>query len=87
MLGLGWVDCVWPTGCAPRGNTEPSLGIKSIPETLYHRDGALQYIAYVMLIWAAPIPADRSVAIANLGLTGTPSSSRDKLCPDSALQV
>ena len=38
------------------------------PETLYHRDHALPYIAYVMLIWAAPIPADRwhcSVAIAN----------------------
>ena len=29
------------------------------PETLYHRDGAFLYIAYVMLIWAAPIPADR----------------------------
>ena len=28
------------------------------PETLYHRDDALLYIAYVMLIWAAPIPAD-----------------------------
>ena len=28
-------------------------------ETLYHRDDALLYIAYVMLIWAAPIPADR----------------------------
>ena len=28
-------------------------------ETLYHRDVALLYIAYVMLIWAAPIPADR----------------------------
>ena len=28
-------------------------------KTLYHRDGALLYIAYVMLIWAAPIPADR----------------------------
>ena len=26
---------------------------------LYHRDDALVYIAYVMLIWAAPIPADR----------------------------
>ena len=23
-------------------------------ETLYHRDDALLYIAYVMLIWAAP---------------------------------
>ena len=29
------------------------------PETLYHRDDALLYIAYVMFIWAAPIPADR----------------------------
>ena len=28
-------------------------------ETLYHRDDALLYIAYVMLIGAAPIPADR----------------------------
>ena len=28
-------------------------------ETLYHRDDALLYIVYVMLIWAAPIPADR----------------------------
>ena len=31
----------------------------SFIETLYHRDDALLYIAYVMLIWAAPIPADR----------------------------
>ena len=28
-------------------------------ETLYHRDDALLYITFVMLIWAAPIPADR----------------------------
>ena len=28
-------------------------------ETLYHRDDTLLYIAYVMLIWAVPIPADR----------------------------
>ena len=28
-------------------------------ETLYQRDDALLYIAYVMLIWVAPIPADR----------------------------
>ena len=34
-------------------------GQSVIPETLYHRDDALLYIAYVMLIWAAPIPADR----------------------------
>ena len=30
-----------------------------VSETLYHRDHALLYIAYVMHIWAAPIPADR----------------------------
>ena len=29
-------------------------------ETLYHKDDALLYIVYVMLIGAAPIPADRS---------------------------
>ena len=29
------------------------------PETLYHRDDAILSIAYVMLIWAAPIPAGR----------------------------
>ena len=34
-------------------------GLYAAPETLYHRDHALLYIAYVMLIWAAPIPADR----------------------------
>ena len=28
-------------------------------ETLYYRDDALLYIAYIMLIWATPIPADR----------------------------
>ena len=43
--------------------------LMSAPETLYHRDDAILYIAYVILIWAAPIPADRgalqSVAIAN----------------------
>ena len=33
--------------------------IQVLSETLYHRDDALLYIAYVMLIWAAPIPADR----------------------------
>ena len=32
---------------------------RRVPETLYHRDDALLYIAYVMLIWAAPIPDDR----------------------------
>ena len=36
-----------------------SGGMGQASETLYHRDDALLYIAYVMLIWAAPIPADR----------------------------
>ena len=36
--------------------TEKAL---ALPETLYHRDDTLQYIAYVMIIWAAPIHADR----------------------------
>ena len=31
----------------------------SSPETLYHRDDALIYVAYAMHIWGAPIPADR----------------------------
>ena len=35
-------------------HTDPNL-----PETLYSRDDALLYIAYLMLIWAAPFPADR----------------------------
>ena len=35
------------------------VAVYIVSETLYHRDGALLYIAYVMLIWAAPIPADR----------------------------
>ena len=43
------VGVVWIYG---GGNIE-------ISETLYHRDDALLNIAYVMLIWAAPIPADR----------------------------
>ena len=30
-----------------------------LAETLYLRDDTLLYIAYVMLIWAAPISADR----------------------------
>ena len=29
------------------------------PETLHPRDDALLYIAYVMLIWTAPIPGNR----------------------------
>ena len=37
----------------------PSSPFYPPPETLYHRDDALLYIAYVILIWAAPIPADR----------------------------
>ena len=43
--------------------SRPILGqtiraVIGVPETLYHGDDALLYIAYVMLIWAAPIPAD-----------------------------
>ena len=45
-------------GVGGMGNWE-SGNVKGMPETLYHRDDALLYIAYVMLIWAAPIPADR----------------------------
>ena len=41
------------------GNDKSSPGPLILAETLYHRDNALLYIAYVMLIWAAPIPADR----------------------------
>ena len=33
--------------------------VEILEETLYDRDDALLYIAYVMLIWAVPIPADR----------------------------
>ena len=35
------------------------VGQKVGTEILYHKDDALVYIAYVMLIWAAAIPADR----------------------------
>ena len=38
---------------------ERNIIFNAKPDTLYHRDDALLYIAYVMLIWAAPIPADR----------------------------
>ena len=40
-------------------NSVSGLVRSFLPETLYHRDDALLYIAYVMPIWAAPIPADR----------------------------
>ena len=33
--------------------------VRTQSETLYHRDDALLYVAYVTLIWAVPIPADR----------------------------
>ena len=46
---------VVPT-CSSLDLQDPS---RARSETLYHRDDALLYIAYVMLIWAAPIPADR----------------------------
>ena len=47
-----WGGGVWAGGRGCRG-------WHGVAETLYHRDDALLYIAYVMLIWAAPIPADR----------------------------
>ena len=37
----------------------PDIPVSQESETLHHRDDALLYIAYVMLIWDAPIPADR----------------------------
>ena len=47
-----YTDSTWET---ERGDTVQYDRL----ETLYHRDDALLYIAYVMLIWTAPIPADR----------------------------
>ena len=38
---------------------QSGVGALESAETLYHRDDALLFITYVMLIWAAPIPADR----------------------------
>ena len=47
-------------GLKVTGEVSYTVGITGEqPETLYHRDDALLYITYVMLIWAAPIPADR----------------------------
>ena len=45
--------------CLGAGREDEGWGRRRRAETLYHRDDALLYIAYVMLIWAAPIPADR----------------------------
>ena len=42
-----------------RGRGRGSSARRFSSETLYHRDDALLYIAYVMLIWAEPIPTDR----------------------------
>ena len=41
------------------GEGEVESGTRVLAETLYHRDDALLFIAYVMLIWAAPITTDR----------------------------
>ena len=41
-----------------RGNDDRDVPVERA-ETIYHRDDALLYLAYVMLIWAAPIPTDR----------------------------
>ena len=51
-----------PVGGKGRGQKDAevnSIRGYTLPETLYHRDDALLYIASVMLTWAAPIPADR----------------------------
>ena len=50
----------WPT-MKQAFHVEVIRGSES--ETLYHRDDALLYIAYVMLIWAAPIPAEGGTAV------------------------
>ena len=64
--GLWSVFTLHEGGRGERGGGERGGGCKMChhqsptpPETLYHRDDALLYIAYVKLIWAAPIPADR----------------------------
>ena len=61
------------------------------PETLYHtiRDDAFLYIAYVAGLHLSLLIGGTAVCghSLHLGLTGTPPSSRDKLCPDSTLQV
>ena len=43
---------------APGCGTSHNGGLLA-PETLHHRDDALLCTAYGMLIWAAPIPANR----------------------------
>ena len=52
-----YYDMAFGVWTCPGGKWPEGRGFVS--ETLYHRDDALVYIAYVMLIWAAPIPADR----------------------------
>ena len=56
-------ECHWQKGITERKKKENKClqpqHVCAIAETLFHRDDALLYIAYVMLIWAAPIPADR----------------------------
>ena len=48
------------SGCDIECEAAACLSLPSdYTETLYHRDDALLYIAYVMLIWAASSPADR----------------------------
>ena len=59
-VALVCIYCIHVGQCTQRKQSY-RLGLQGqeIPETLYHRDDALLYIAYVMLIWAAPIRADR----------------------------
>ena len=57
-----FANCFWKLSQLPplpRPSYSQNALVCTGAETLYHRDDALLYIAYVMLIWAAPIPADR----------------------------
>ena len=58
------MPCVWDivhnsNSANPVLTTKAEFAYEVYTETLYHRDDALLHIAYVMLIWAVPIPADR----------------------------
>ena len=59
-LPMASLPDLWCQSQQPAGKpSSPTDWLWIQPETLYHREDALLYIAYVMLIWAAPIPADR----------------------------
>ena len=56
-----WHCSLWPwlTPWVDYHESQETVALLVYPETLNHREDALLYIAYVMLIWTAPIPADR----------------------------